>query len=448
MNINNLYNIKEYIEQINPKLYKLLETSGATLSGSTAVYFYMKSKNLEPNFVPDDLDIYVTVGYGFSEMNRWYDKMLENKEMILFKKNPSDLPLNASIEQIDQYSSAEFEIGISCYSGKVYGPVSDPLKQFIPPAHSNIIECVRYGYVKNYLLSKWTKIDIIVCKSDPVIKSPTDFIDKYFDIDVCKCFFNSNGLGTLCPEIFDSSLQSHGSSTQSKFMSSILKKYYVSFNKDLLILDTLDYENMIKTHASVSKNPDDYSMIDHLKIISRIEKYKKRGFDITVDDNFNIIITDDPKNKFKIVSVDDFDERKLDNFFKKKYSRRLDPWMQYYDELIVLKNIRVSPGLETTRNVRCDEYYNAKCEWIEKPLWLAMDDDCDSDLIRFNDRIQSHEFHFLNFYNESRISGISREELDPLNKMYKSVFKCNALVRCSRYGGRFCLAVIELKKID
>jgi len=87
---------EKYLNHINPNIMRLLKTTNAVISGSTALYFAMIQRGLKPNFVPNDLDIYIISDTAYLIWSEYFnssdeipsissDKIYEN-----YSKNPND----------------------------------------------------------------------------------------------------------------------------------------------------------------------------------------------------------------------------------------------------------------------------------------------------------------------------------------------------------------------
>ncbi len=243
--------IVDYCNGIDEEIMPLLKRTGAVISGSTCLYFVLKELGIEPNFEPDDIDIFITNKHGFHEFNHWFDKLIKH-------------------DKIDTRCKT---LKVSFYSGKLYTPQPNEMMEYVPPAHNDLISAVRYGYIKN------VKIDLVILKHE--IDKPSDFINKYFDLDFCKNTFDGNKF-----DMYDNECVMR--------MECNLIHNYLSFNKSVAILSFREYEEAI-----VKNDPTND---DKLRYISRINKYRNRGFKINVDSNFKL------KSDLNVIDSADIEE--------------------------------------------------------------------------------------------------------------------------------------------
>jgi len=134
--------IEEFLDSVSPKLRYFLRKEDAVVSGSTAVYYYMKKNDLNPQFEPSDIDMYTTVSKTVIEDAKLFPK----KQLI-------------EAEQC-KYSHIK--------------TINDVISYNIP--HYN------------------KKIDIIFISEDFKGKNSVDFINETFDLDICKCWYDGKEL--------------------------------------------------------------------------------------------------------------------------------------------------------------------------------------------------------------------------------------------------------------
>ena len=229
--------ISKHLNDIDPNLLSLLKETGAILSGSTVLYFVMIELGLLPKFQTTDLDFYITKRHGYNKFNLWFD---QSKEKGILDSNLSPLT-------------------VSCHLGFICKPIPKDLTEYIPPPHSDSIAAVRWGKINN------TKIDLIILH--PRFEDPFEYIEEYFDLDICKCGFDGNKF--ILPYL-----------DNIKSMSCLVKSNHLSFNSKICILDFPEYEDAI-----INSN---LSHSDPLNYIKRIDKYKSREFDVKIDSHFKL----------------------------------------------------------------------------------------------------------------------------------------------------------------
>jgi hypothetical protein len=227
----------------------LLKKTGAVVSGSTALYFYMLNCGLLPQFQPADIDIFVTYTHGFPEFNQWFQHIVE-AGLLTTKIDITKLK-------------------VSLFSGlrRRRKSIDSELSEFVPPPHLDLIDGVRYGMtVSEDPILRPIKIDII-CLNDTV-KTPIEYVEQYFDLDICKCYYDGTQLVALKPETVRS-------------MSCRVTRQHLSFNRQVSILQLPQYAR------SIVNNDDSFpDVLDYQK---RLRKYRERGFTITIDPHFEIV---------------------------------------------------------------------------------------------------------------------------------------------------------------
>jgi hypothetical protein len=233
--------IEEYIHSYSPLLIDILKGSTACVSGSTALYYYMKQIGMSPTFKPGDLDIYHTnrsdcdtksIG-KWRELNYWFD---------------------TEFREMDDFEKTLFRV--SCYSGKILGHLCpEHVMKDIPENLKSIIKHVRSG------LKNGKKVDLILI-DDIYDGTPSDFIDTYFDFDFCKCYFNGTGIICNFPESVRTKSCVITTIPMTKF-SHMTPMAYVMYIKNIQNKDC---------PGELTRETDPHN------IFRRIIKYEERGF--------------------------------------------------------------------------------------------------------------------------------------------------------------------------
>lgn len=231
------------LELVNPKIIDILK-DGSIISGSSVLYYYMIEHNLQPNFVPDDIDIfcqYDTPGY-YTVYNIFKDK----------KKS---------------------KFSTSCDNSEKFNTSLNGIARIKPLNLSNIIKCVRsYNFYYDTIdeLNKKIKVDVIVL-SENFFGTMMDFINKYFDFDFCKVYFDGNQICALYPEsIYTRTF---------KLLHVPMTKFLVCSNEKKII-----YRDLIRNFYMISDDHQLNDINDPSRTLRRLKKYKSRGFNILTDD--------------------------------------------------------------------------------------------------------------------------------------------------------------------
>ena len=231
-------NIRAYLDSLNPAINKILLKTGAVLSGSTALYFYLKENDIDPCFELQDLDIYMGYKNGYSEFMKLYDELFKDK---------------------DFYSNFN---AISFYSGKPYLPCPEAMQEDIPKPLVSCIDYVRVGYIND------VKIDFIQISkelSTTYEDNISKFIEKYIDLDFCKCCWDGKKFIVFHhDEIINKTCK--------------LQK----FDLTCFSRHPLDIEKLVKYQIVLQTNnfTPETRALDYFNLIKRIEKYRSRGFTI------------------------------------------------------------------------------------------------------------------------------------------------------------------------
>jgi hypothetical protein len=213
--------IENYLNTIDPQIVQLLKQSNAKLSGSIVLYYIMNELNLNPNFEPNDIDIFVNDKCGMNAFIDWF----QNNPLII-KQNTKKRTLSNNYNYL-------------------FG--------------ANLISTVLKGTWNGKV-----KIDIIVLNKDI---DPSTFISNHFDLDIIKNSYDGN--------------QFH-----IKHIDSIMNRGYEL--KQIYSIRTLRYMSDDSIHHYKNAIMNNKHHHDPMCIISRLNKYRQRGFTFTFADDFHI----------------------------------------------------------------------------------------------------------------------------------------------------------------
>ncbi len=146
--------VDDLIGEINPMILHLMRRGSLILSGSTAMYYFMKSRDLIPGFIPGDVDFHV----------KDTDKDYTNRCLKILQ----------GPDGFQERTSGSFS---RFYERKQNGDRKD-----------EIITRVWSTYRES-----GKKIDLIIL-SENYQGTTVDFVETYFDLDICKCWYDGNEL--------------------------------------------------------------------------------------------------------------------------------------------------------------------------------------------------------------------------------------------------------------
>lgn len=135
--------IEDHIRKLSPELLKFVKDGDGLISGSTAMYYYMKKRNLIPGFIPGDVDLFIP-----------YER--QGQAFDLARK------LHTGGEETAPYGSR-------------YGIGTQHLVR-----------------VDKCLLSNGIVVDFILIGSGST--SCLDYVDQFFDLEFCKCWYDGKNL--------------------------------------------------------------------------------------------------------------------------------------------------------------------------------------------------------------------------------------------------------------
>lgn len=228
--------LKEYIDNIDPEINMILKNKGAVISGSTALYFYLKENDIDPGFELSDIDIYMGYKNGYGKLMDLYEK--------LFKDQPEYVDFGA----------------ISCYSGQPFTPCPEELTKSIPKPLTHMIDFVR-PCIKNGIKIEF--IELSKSMSEKYKDNIPDFINDCIDFNFCKCWWDGEKIFTY---YHDDVINKKCELLKLPIIDSMYYKLNIS--------DLFEYQNKIKNNMFDDKD------IDHVGIVKRLDKYRKRGFEI------------------------------------------------------------------------------------------------------------------------------------------------------------------------
>lgn len=243
MGIQNFRTIDEYLNKNVPGLLEILRTTNIIITGSFVLYFKMRELGMEPNFNPDDIDIFYiqnNKNLDHSIINIWFYKTIVsqiNKQSRNYKV-------------IDNYNINSYNI--NSYNINSYN------------IH-NIFSNIRYGKLSNNV-----KINLVQVNKD-YTKSITEFINEYFDFDFCKCWYDGKSISTNYEE-----------NVKSQYTILYEIPMYNVSNINPMVFNS--YINNIK-NKNIPKEFNNET--DPLKTFMRIVKYSQRGFTINTDNLYN-----------------------------------------------------------------------------------------------------------------------------------------------------------------
>jgi len=148
-------NIEEYINNIDVKLLPMIKEYKCIVSGSTAMYYYMKENGYEPKFIPNDLDIFI-----------------DSK--------------NINYNELGNYILKEFNIKINENS------------------YENYRTDLGIGYLNVKIEINNSKIDLIMI--DETYYGLINNLNNNFDFDICKCYYDGDKLQTYDKNIFNNKI--------------------------------------------------------------------------------------------------------------------------------------------------------------------------------------------------------------------------------------------------
>ena len=248
--------IEEYINNISPDLIPILRRTNVIASGSVALYYKMKELGMEPNFIPKDLDILhineSNEPVDFSESNDCFNTSNSEQPKGYLELNQW---FDTTFRDMTDFEKTEF--GISMYSGDpLYYNDYKYVTQNIPKTLMGVIKHVRSG-----IRDDGTRIDcVLICSSYK--GSPKDFVEEYFDLDFCKCYYD--GRSIVCNHV-DSIL------TRSCKLTRIPMANYVHIDPKFLIEYLKCVKNDKIPEVLNTKN-------DPARMFRRIRKYRNLFF--------------------------------------------------------------------------------------------------------------------------------------------------------------------------
>lgn len=242
--------IEEYLNENAPGLIEILKTTNVVVCGSLVLYYKMKELGMEPNFIPNDIDIFYVKDdnnyEGYSKINVWFDEQFNSIDQNFNKTN----------------------FNVSFYSGN---PTNYKDKEYvtkdIPLGFKNVIKHIRTCKLVNGIKIDLIHVDEYFIK---IHKKNTikDFIYYYFDFNFCKCWYD----GIKIHAIYEKSI-----------INMETKLYEIPMSRYIYVdpVFLVSYINDIK-NENIPQTLNDET--DPYKTFRRILKYKERGFTICVDD--------------------------------------------------------------------------------------------------------------------------------------------------------------------
>jgi len=267
--------LNEYLENISPGIKEALN-SGAIISGSTVLYFYMLEHNLQPFFLPDDIDIFCKPNTaGYDAIKKMFKTSVGcNKQVNTNNRSNSNFITSICSEKHNTTIN-----GISRNFPLNLSPIISCVRSYIFDINNNYIFDNKNNdtanknndtdtdvYNTNIGINKKNKIklDSILLSNKFVDKIP-DFIDKYFDFDFCKVYFDGKKIYALYPEtIFTRTIK----------LNNIPMSKYLSCGPEKKII----YQDLIRNYHLI---PSDYifnDFNDPTRTLRRLRKYTVRGF--------------------------------------------------------------------------------------------------------------------------------------------------------------------------
>jgi len=221
--------IEEHLSYISPLFIPLLQNNDIIISGSTAVYYCMKYNNINPGFIPDDIDVFV--GHKSKEQGESFFKSLNR-----IPNTYEELELARKYEVL-----------------KTLGKSQDS-------AISNVKIAV-LPLTLPHDAKKNIKIDFVFL-SDRYHGTTVEHIQEDFDLDFCKCWYD--GIKLYGP-------------------ADLLRaKKCTLTHITLMTRPVLQDHQLVEYYESI-RNLDPHSkgyFPDRFRTIARIRKYTARGFTI------------------------------------------------------------------------------------------------------------------------------------------------------------------------
>jgi len=304
---------EKYLNRINPNIMRLLKTTNAVISGSTALYFAMIEKGLIPKFVPNDLDIYIISDTDYLIWSEYFnssdeipsipsDKIYEN-----YSKNPNDSLILAELTPIGRY-------------GNTYHIKNLKSIKILPDSTNSAFGMTNQNFIKEYKsvkidncdhmnsafgMSNKTIIKEYKSVKIPITKSsvkPCGLMGvnelKSFNYKIDNNIISNNNnynynddLVPVPPNDLKIDLIHIGSKfkTQEEYILSqfdldICKSYFDGAKLHILDPCSIQKQKCKLNIAPVLINNKNY--IDVERLYQRLNKYRSRGFIINIDHKF------------------------------------------------------------------------------------------------------------------------------------------------------------------
>ncbi len=221
--------IEELLNEVSPKIIPALKECDAIVSGSCAMYYTMRFNGIKPEFIFNDVDIFVA----------GMDQDGTHKSSIIF---------NNIFHEISHSKAALLTEDKYDYPTKKRRSYKDSLTRPIEQ-------------VRKLILDNGLYLEMIFLNSKFIMRSK-DYVEKYFDLDFCKCWYDGKELRGPIDLLEEKKC----------FLSKIPMIEHLEFEPVRFV----KYLLSVKNNSALSQL-DDY---DPLTILSRMRKYKERGFTI------------------------------------------------------------------------------------------------------------------------------------------------------------------------
>jgi|SRR6185437_3560737 len=216
--------IEEFLNKISPEIIPSLQKGDIVVSGSLAMYYCMKKNGLEPGFLPNDIDFYMTYNRNTSAFDDVFNRI------------------------VDGETSATNDYFFSSFR------------------EYDVDQDVSLGYVIKSTLKNGFKADLIQISRN-FKGTSCEFILECFDFDFCKCWYDG--------------IEMHGNLESLQSKSCVLKELRLFWEIKLKPITLVKYAKVIRKF-----NENKVIKYDPLNVLNRIRKYTKRGFTIDTSQFF------------------------------------------------------------------------------------------------------------------------------------------------------------------
>lgn len=247
----NSKNMEEFLAKIHPDFNQFLIDNNMVICGSTASYFYLKLHHISPNFIPNDIDVYVICNENnylekYDYINKSLNKLLNehyNLNNVVGDNNVVG-GNNVIINDNDDINSNE---------------VNNIIQPILEPPTS--ICSVDYIYYVKKIVNKETSvlppIDIVFLKN---IDSYNKLILNKFDFDYMRLYYNGISFTTNHHSYVIGKKESNLNNVYNFKMLKSEKDYVDYIDQINIIMDTInllsiskiDYKEYMENAKSIS----------------------------------------------------------------------------------------------------------------------------------------------------------------------------------------------------